>query len=100
VALIAAHGHFLHDPDFRRIIAAGSAASAGSGDPVAVIRWNAAIWAMDHGKLTGSPSQKAVLAIAASIAEPGIPVWLGASLGSLDRPNISLVTSAITAASA
>jgi hypothetical protein len=28
VALIAAHGHFLHDPDFRRIIAAGSAASA------------------------------------------------------------------------
>jgi hypothetical protein len=99
VALIAAHGHFLHDPDFRRIIAAGSAASAGSGDPVAVIRWNAAIWAMDHGKLTGSPSQKAVLAIAASIAEPGIPVWLGASLGSLDRRNISLVTSAITAAS-
>jgi hypothetical protein len=99
VALIAAHGHFLHDPGFRRIIAAGSAASAGPGDPVVVIRWNAAIWALDHGRLTGSPSEKAVLRIAASIAEPAIPVWLGASLGSLDRPDISLVTSAIAAAS-
>jgi len=99
VRLIAAHGHFLHDPDFRRIIAAGSAASAGSGDPVAVIRWNAAIWALDHGRLTGSPSEKAVLRIAASIAEPGIAVRLGAHLGSLDRRNIALVTSAITAAS-
>jgi hypothetical protein len=98
VALIAAHGHFLHDPDFRRIIAAGSAASAGSGDPVAVIRWNAAIWALDQGRLTGSPSQKAVLRIAASIAEPDIPVRLGASLGSLDRRNIALITSAINAA--
>jgi hypothetical protein len=39
-----------------------------------------------------------VLAIAASIAEPGIPVWLGAS-PQPDRRNISLVTSAITAAS-
>ncbi len=98
VSLIAAHDHFLHQPAFRRIIAAGSAASAGSGDPVAVIRWNAAIWALDHGRLTGSPSEKAVLRIAASIAEPGIPVRLGASLGSLDRRNIALVTSAITAA--
>jgi hypothetical protein len=98
VALIAAHGHFLHDPDFRRIIAAGPAASAGSGDPVAVIRWNAAIWALHHGRLTGSPSGKAVLRIAASIAEPGIPVRLGASLGSMDERNIALVTSAITAA--
>ena len=97
VALIAAHGHFLHDPDFRRIIAAGPA-SAGSGDPVEVIRWNAAIRALDHGRLTGSPSEKAVLRIAASIAGPTIPVRLGASLGSLDRRNIAFVTDAITAA--
>jgi hypothetical protein len=98
VALIAAHGHFLHDPAFRRIIAAGPAASAGPGDPVAVIGWNAAVWALDHGRLTGSPSEKAVLRIAASIADTSIPVWLGASLGGLDRRNIALVTSAITAA--
>jgi hypothetical protein len=96
VALISAHGHFLHEPAFRRIIAAGSA--AGPGEPAAVIRWNAAIWALEHGRLTGSPSEKAVLRIAASIAEPGIAVRLGASLGSLDRRNIALVTAAITAA--
>jgi len=96
VALIAAHGHFLHQPAFRRIIAAGSA--AGTGEPVALIRWNAVIWALDHGRLPCSPSEKAVLAIAASIAEPGIAVRLGAHLGSLDRRNIALVTSAITAA--
>jgi len=96
VALISAHGHFLHEPAFRRIIAAGSAACP--GEPAAVIRWNAAIWALDHGQLTGSPSEKAVLRIAASIAEAGIAVRLGASLGSLDRRNIALVTAAITAA--
>jgi hypothetical protein len=96
VTLIAAHGHFLHEPAFRRIIAAGSAARC--GQPVAVIRWNAAIWALEHGRLVCSPSQKAVLAIAASIAEPGIAVRLGAHLGSLDRRNIALVTDAITAA--
>jgi hypothetical protein len=96
VELITAHGHFLHEPAFRRIIAAGSAASA--GEPVTVIRWNAAIWALDHGRLPCSPSEKAVLAIAASIAEPGIAVRLGAHLGSLDRRNIALITAAITAA--
>jgi hypothetical protein len=96
VQLISAHGHFLHEPAFRRIIAAGSA--AGSGEPAAVIGWNAAIWALGHGRLTCSPSERAVLQIAASIAEPGIAVRLGASLGSLDRRNIALVTGAITAA--
>ena len=95
VALISAHGHFLHEPAFRRIIAAGSAIS---GEPAAVIRWNAAIWALEHGRLTCSPPERAVLQIAASIAEPGIAVRLGASLGSLDRCNIALVAGAITAA--
>jgi len=47
VTLIARHGHFLHQPGFRRIIAAGS--SICSGQPVAVIRWRAAI----HASTTG-----------------------------------------------
>jgi hypothetical protein len=94
VALIARHGHFLHEPAFRRLIVA----SAGGGEPVAVIRWNAVAWALQHGRLPCSPSERAVLAIAASIAGDQIPVWLGASLGSLDRRNIALVTDAITAA--
>jgi hypothetical protein len=93
--LIIAHGHFLHDPAFRRIIAAG--ASVTDGQPFAVIRWNAALWALEHGRLPCSGSERAVLLIAASLAE-GIPVSLRDCLGSLDRRNITLVTDAITAA--
>jgi hypothetical protein len=93
--LIIAHGHFLHDPAFRRIIAAGS--SVTDGQPFAVIRWNAAVTALELGCLHATGSERAVLLIAASIAE-GIPVSLRDCLGSLDRRNIALVTDAITAA--
>jgi hypothetical protein len=93
--LIIAHGHFLHDPAFRRIIAAGS--SVTDGQPFAVIRWNAAVWALEHGHLPCTGSERAVLLIAASLAE-GTPVSLRDCLGSLDRRNIALVTDAITAA--
>jgi hypothetical protein len=93
--LIIAHGHFLHDPAFRRIIAAG--ASVTDGQPFAVIRWNAAVTALELGCLPCTGSEKAVLLIAASLAE-GIPVSLRDCLGSLDRHNIALVTAAITAA--
>jgi hypothetical protein len=93
--LIIAHGHFLHDPAFRRIIAAGS--SVADGQPFAVIRWNAAVTALELGCLHATGSERAVLLIAASIAE-GTPVSLRDCLGSLDRRNIALVTDAITAA--
>jgi hypothetical protein len=94
--LIIGHGHFLHDPAFRRIIAAG--ASVTDGQPFAVIRWNAALWALENGHLPCSGSERAVLLIAASLAEPGIAISLRENLGSLDRRNITLVTDAITAA--
>jgi hypothetical protein len=57
VMLIDRHGHFLHEPAFRRIIAAGS--SVTTGQPLAVIRWNAAIHALENGQLpcTGSFSE-------------------------------------------
>jgi len=93
--LIIAHGHFLHDPAFRRIIAAGS--SVADGQPFAVIRWNAAVTALELGCLHATGSERAVLLIAASIAE-GTPVSLRDCPGSLDRRNIALVTDAITAA--
>jgi hypothetical protein len=93
--LITGHGHFLHEPAFRRIIAAGS--SVTDGQPFAVIRWNAALWALENGHLPCSGSERAVLLIAASLAE-GTPVSLRENLGSLDRRNITLVTDAITAA--
>ena len=94
--LIIAHGRFLPDPAFRRIIAAG--ASVTDGQPFAVIRWNAALWALENGHLPCSGSERSVLLIAASLAEPGIAISLRENLGSLDRRNITLVTDAIAAA--
>jgi hypothetical protein len=94
--LIIAHGRFLPDPAFRRIIAAGS--SVADGQPFAVIRWNAAVTALETGHLALSTSERAVLLIAASLAEPGITISLRECLGSLDRRNIALVTTAVAAA--
>jgi hypothetical protein len=96
VMLIDRHGHFLHDPAFRRIIAAGS--SITTGQPLAVIRWHAAITALDRGQLPCSSSEQSVLRIAASLADPGIAVRLRDNLGNLDARNITLVTDAIAAA--
>ena len=96
VMLIDRHGHFLHEPAFRRIIAAGS--SITTGQPLAVIRWKAAIHALETGRLPCSGSEQAVLRIAASLADPGIAVRLRENLGSLDHRNIALVTDAIKAA--
>jgi hypothetical protein len=97
VTLIARHDHFLHQPGFRRIITAGS--SIYSGEPVAVIRWRAAVHALDTGLLPCSSSEQAMLRIAASLGDPAIPVHLRSVLGGLDRRNITLVTAAITTAS-
>ena len=96
VMLIDRHGHFLHEPAFRRIIAAGS--SITTGQPLAVIRWNAAVHALQTGHLPCSGSEQAILKIAASLAEPGIAISLRDCLGNLDQRNITLVTDAITAA--
>ena len=96
VMLIDRHGRFLRDPAFRRIIAAGS--SLTTGQPLAVIRWNAAIHALDTGQLPCSGSEQAILRIAASLADPSIAVRLRENLGNLDARNIALVTDAITAA--
>ena len=96
VMLIDRHGHFLHQPAFRRLIAAGS--SITTGQPLAVIRWNAAVHALDTGRLPCSGSEQAILRIAASLADPGIAVRLRENLGNLDHRNIALVTDAITAA--
>src|SRR5258708_17234416 len=71
VALIIRHDHFLHQPGFRRIIAAGS--SICSGEPVAVIRWRSAIHALENGLLPCSSSERAIQQIAPSIGDPAIP---------------------------
>jgi hypothetical protein len=96
VELLALHDHFLHLPEFRRVIAAGSTISP--GEPVAVIRWRAAVHALDRGMLPCSRTEAAVLRIAASIGDDNVSVHLRTLLGGMDQRNITLVTHAITRA--
>ena len=96
VELLARHDHFLHRPEFRRLIAAGSAIS--SGEPVAVIRWRATVHALDRGQLPCSRTEAAILRIAASIGDDTVGVHLRTLLSGLDHRNITLVTDAITRA--
>ena len=49
-----------------------------------MIRWNAAIHALEAGQLPCSGSEQAILRIAASLADPGIAVRLRENLGNLD----------------
>ena len=63
-----------------------------------MIRWNAAIHALENGQLPCSGSEQAILRIAASLADARHRHHLRDSLGSLDPRNITLVTDAITAA--
>jgi len=94
--LICAHHTWLTRTDF--------AASCIHADtrpgrhPCAYIDWEDAITALDTRTLSCSPSEAAVLRIAASLGDHHIPVHLARVLGSLDRTNIALVTTAITRA--
>ena len=96
VELIARHDHFLHQPAFRRVIAAGT--SVLTGEHLLTIRWQAAITALEAGRLHATGSERAVLRIAASIGDHDIAVHLREVLGGLDHRNITHVTAAITAA--
>ena len=96
--LIISHGHFLHRDAFRRAITAGTSIS--TGQPLAMIGWDAALRALDAGQMPCASSEQAILRIAASLGDPAIPVHLRAVLGNLDTRNIILVTTAITTANA
>ena len=94
--LIISHGHFLHRGAFRRTITASTSIS--TGQPLAVIGWDAALHALEDGQLPCASSEQAILRIAASLGDPAIGVRLRTVLGNLDRRNITLVTDAVTAA--
>jgi len=68
------------------------------GHPYAYIDWEHAITAPDSHQLSCTPSEAAILRIAASLGDHHIPVHLARVLGSLDHANIALVTTAITRA--
>jgi hypothetical protein len=96
VELIAGHGLWLHRPDFGRFIARNGHCCA-TGEPIAAIRWRAAITALNQGHLPCSGGEADLLRIAAAIGA-GIPVRLRGVLGNLDHRTIALVTTAIAAA--
>lgn len=92
--LICAHHTWLTRTDFTtRCI---HASTRPGRHPYAYIDWEDAITALDTRNLSCSPSEAAILRIAASLGDHHIPVHLARVLGSLDRTNITLVTTAIT----
>jgi hypothetical protein len=94
--LICGHHTWLTRTDFAaRCIHAGTRPGP---HPYAYIDWEDAITALDSHQLSCSPSEAAVLRIAASLGDHHIPVHLARVLGSLDHANITLVTTAITRA--
>jgi hypothetical protein len=94
--LICAHHTWLTRADFATgYIDAGTRPDQ---HPYAYIDWERAIAALDTRQLSCSPSEAAVLRIAASLGDHHIPVHLARVLGSLDHTNIALVTTAITRA--
>jgi hypothetical protein len=72
VELITRHDHFLHQPGFRRVIAAARAPF--TGEPVLAIRCKAAIYALNTGRLPSTRSEETILRIAASLGDDDIPV--------------------------
>ncbi|MHB1533151.1 MAG: hypothetical protein ACYC1D_00785 [Acidimicrobiales bacterium] len=67
----------------------------GDGAPMAVIDWEAALAAIDAGRLVCSSSEAQVLRIAASLAV-GVPVELSSVLTGLDDRNLTIVGRALT----
>ena len=61
---------------------------------MAWVHWQAAVAALDGGRLACGDSEAQVLRIAASIAE-GVPVDLRGALGGLDEVNVVLVARAV-----
>jgi hypothetical protein len=94
--LISAHHTWLTRTDFvTRYIHAGTRPDR---HPYAYIDWEPAITALDNQQLSCTPSEAAILRIAASLGDHHVPVHLARVLGSLDHANITRITTAITRA--
>jgi hypothetical protein len=92
IDLITAHRVWLTRPDFTPFIHHGRCHA--TGQPMATIRWRAAITTLGQGRLPCSASEAHILRIAASLGA-GVPVRLRDVLGCLDPHNIAHVVRAI-----
>jgi hypothetical protein len=93
VGLLIGHANWLARDDFvDRFVELGRGLVGGT--VLALVDWQAAVRALDTGRLGCSGSEARVLRLAASIAE-GVPVDLGAAVTGLDQANIGLVVEAV-----
>lgn len=91
--LLISHGGILHRPDFTGFVRTGTSISDGM-TLMAWIDWDAAITALNHGKLPPSGGEQRILRLAASIAG-GIPASLREDIPGLDNRNLKLIITAI-----
>ena len=94
--LICAHHTWLTRTDF--VTSYIHSGTSPGRPPYAYIDWEHAITALDSHRLSCTPSEAAILRIAASLGDHHIPVRLAHVLGSLDHTSIARVTTAITRA--
>jgi len=93
VELLIGHGWWLHRAEFletavefgRRML---------DGSVMAAVDWQAAVAALDGGRLPCSSSEGQMLRLAASIAD-GVRVDLGDAVAGLDEGNLVLVAGAV-----
>jgi hypothetical protein len=88
--LVIAHGTWLACDDFARFIRHGTGTAA--------IDWEAAIGALDAGRLPGSAREKRMRRLAASLADQAT-VSLGETVTGIDDSNFALLIKAVHHAS-
>jgi len=91
--LLIGHGGILVREDFSGFVHTGTSISDGT-TPLAWIDWDAALSALDHGKLPLCGGEQRILTLAASIAA-GTLVCLRDALPGLDNRNLELLVTAI-----
>lgn len=92
VELLIGHGRWLDRSDFTDgFVETGLGLS---GTAMARVDWQAAVAALEAGRLPCSHSEGQLLRVAVSIAG-GVPVDLGDALGGLDETNLVLVAAAV-----
>ena len=93
VELLIGHGPWLYREDFVEI-AVEFGRGIADGAAMAAVDWEAAVAALDAGRLPCSGGEGRILRLAASIAD-GVPVDLRSALSGLDERNIAGVARAV-----
>jgi hypothetical protein len=93
VELLIGHAWWLDRGDFVEVFVETGRGLA-CGELMAWVDWQAAVAALEAGRLACSGGEARVLRIAASVAE-GVPVDLCDALAGVDQANLALVATAV-----